>query len=68
MIVVYYLGGPWDLHKVALQKAPGDREIIRGIERKYRAIASDPIEYVDHTYHVRPIARGVFVAMSEDMV
>jgi hypothetical protein len=69
MITIYYLGGPWDLHKVGSQRQPnGDKEIIRGLKVLSGAKPTDPVETVDHTYILRPVARDVFVAMYEDLV
>lgn len=68
MICIYFLGGPWDLHKVAYERPPQDDRItMRAIESGGVWLARGEAEakVVDHVYHVRKQARDLFIAIHE---
>ena len=60
-VAVYYIGGPWDLHKVASNaRALGDRELVRVVAKPLVLEDGADLKVVDHTYRVLPVADGVF--------
>jgi hypothetical protein len=64
--VVYYLGGPWDLHKVAANpRTLGDRVLVREAKPNYFPNPATELIVTDHTYIIRPVAEGVFVAVHD---
>lgn len=64
MITVYYIGGPWDLHKVA-EKQPPDRTI--NIRMWKPGGSMGEVAYIDHEYIVRPVGKDVFVAVHSEI-
>lgn len=64
MITVYYIGGPWDLHKVAEKSNPMGAVTIR-VAGPYTRVGD--INVVDHEYRVRPVGKDVFVAVHSDI-
>lgn len=65
MIFVYYIGGPWDLHKVAHREQPKSRLIVR---EQLPSLKPQEINFTDHVYTVRQVGKDVFVAVSSEIM
>jgi hypothetical protein len=74
MNVLYYIGGPWDLTKKALEQAPRQREIYMLEPTKALNYAelkdSDPVDFCEmrrHRYVIRQVGYEVFLAVHESI-
>ena len=67
MIYVYYIGGPWDLHKTCVEQEPRNSNLIVREPYKYRPGGDDlPIAMKEHIYFVRKLKERLFVAIHQE--
>lgn len=71
-ICVYYVGGPWDQHKVVLFEPPksGTLLVREVVDFKVGKDNGADLHFKDHEYYVREVSREgrVFVAVHEDLL
>lgn len=69
MSIVYYIGGPRGLQKVALPGKPqGNLEVYREALPPYGVHPNGMVSCRDHRYTLRPLVRDVFVALHESVI
>lgn len=74
MVTIYYIGGPWDQHKVMKAEPPVTKTLI--VREASRAacpslVGNDEghfIHFKDHEYYVRKLRDDVLVAVHEDLM
>lgn len=70
-VTIYYIGGPWDQHKVVQNEPPIVRTLlVREVPDKLMFLddAGSRIKIKDHEYFLRTIRDDVLVAVHEDLM
>ncbi len=67
-VTVYYIGGPWDLHKEAKPGKPNGVLNVRVMRNdRFAARPQDLVAYDDHAYRVLQVGERSFIALHSDV-